>query len=145
MNFTEQYKLFQQYQELEKKLLEPSISDNNIRAYNLQKKEIELKLQAIYKAFDLVRKAEIEGINCTFYQYERGGCLGQFCIYFSWEQFGERRYLEFSPESTYLVEEELEEAEQYLENIKKLKVEYKAAKDKILGKLTEDEKRLLFL
>lgn len=145
MNFTEQYKLFQKYQELEKELLEPSISANNIRAYNLQKKEIELQLQVIYKAFDLVRKAEIEGIECTLYQNKESSCLGQFCIYFSWEQFGERRYLEFFPESPYLVEEELKEAEQFIEGIKKLKADYKEARDKILEKLTEDEKRLLFL
>lgn len=144
MNFTEQYKLFQQYEELEKKLLEPSISANDIRACNLQKKEIELKLQVIYKAFDLVRRAEIEGIECTLFRDEYG-CLGHYCIYFSWEQFGERRYLEFFPESHYLVEEELREAEQFIEGIKKLKAEYKAARDKILEKLTEDEKRLLFL
>jgi len=145
MNFTEQYKLFQKYQELEKELLEPSISANNIRAFNLQKKEIELTLQAIYKAFDLVRRAEIEGIQCTLFRNKESSCLGQFCIYFSWEQFEERRSLEFFPESTYLVEEELEEAEEFLEEIKKLKVKYKAAKDKILEKLTEDEKRLLSL
>lgn len=145
MNFTEQYKLFQKYEELEKKLLEPSISANDIRACNAQKKEIELELQVIYKAFDLVRRAKIEGIECTLYRDEKFGCLGHYCVYFSWEQFGERRYLEFFPESHYLVEEELKEAEQFVEGVKKLKADYKAARDKILEKLTEDEKRLLFL
>lgn len=145
MNFTEQYKLFQQYEELEKKLLEPSISANDIRAYNAQKKEIELRLQVIYKAFDLIRKAEIESIECTLFIDEKPSCLGHYCIYFSWEQFGERRYLEFFPESHYLIEEELKEAEQFVEKIKKLKSEYKVAREKILEKLTEDEKRLLFL
>lgn len=145
MNFTEQYQLFQQYEELEKTLLDPSISAWDVRAYNSQKKEIELKLQVIYKAFDLVRRAEIEGIDCTLYRDEKFGCLGHYCIYFSWEQFGERRYLEFFPESQFLVEEELEQAEQFIEAIKKLKAEYKTARDKILEKLTEEEKRLLFL
>lgn len=145
MDFTEQYELFQEYQNIEKKLVEPSISANDINAYNLQKKEIELRLQAIHSAFDLIRRAEIEGVECTLYHDKKYGCLGKYYIYFSWEQFGERRYLEFFPENSYLVEDEFKDAEKFLEGVKQLKSEYKVARDKALEKLTDDEKRLLGL
>lgn len=145
MNFAKQYDLFQKYQDIEKKLLEPSISVNDINAYSLQKKEIELRLEALDNAFDLIMRAEIEGIECTLYYNENNGCLGGCCIYFSWEQFGERRCLEFFPENTYLVEDEFKDAEKFLQEVKELKNSYKVERDKILERLTDDEKRLLGL